>query len=329
VWLGESLLRRCAQCSPRFTASGGNIVRSAKDFLAATTDPLTVGYVDGAALEILGAIDHVPLPTRVVAICEEPIATAVTWLRHPFLSNVVSAATVEDRMGEAHLDNVTRSLQVSQPRLLDWVEATLEGRRVRLTHASRRHERLDRMTTYFEEQGVGRRLLEQARDVAEELLTNAFYDAPVAAGAFKKPISRTQDVALPDDSACDLTYGFHGDQCMIRVRDPFGSLTRRRLVDVLLRCSRTDMQVVPDESMGGAGLGLWRIFAAATFVGVSVINDRHTEFLVAIGKRSAAKPYAFHFFFREGRKRRFWRVSEEETSKPSVNRSVTIQQAKL
>jgi hypothetical protein len=165
------------------------------------------------------------------------------------------------------------------------------------------------------------------RDAAEELLTNAFYDAPVAAGVLDQPISRTQDVALSEDSACDMVYGCREDLAIVRVRDPFGSLSRTRLVEVLTRCARTDMRVEVDETMGGAGLGLWRVFSAASFVAIAVVNNRHTEFLVGIGKRvsAAQRPFAFHLFFKEhGRALRRWRLLDADSSKPTVNKSVTI-----
>jgi hypothetical protein len=182
------------------------------------------------------------------------------------------------------------------------------------------------MSEFFESKGVGSRSLQQLRDVAEELLTNAFYDAPVAAGVLQRAISRTQEVSLPEESACDMVYGCREDLAVVRVRDPFGSLTRQRLVEVLTRCARTDMGVEVDETMGGAGLGLWRIFSVASFVAISVVRQRYTEFLVGVGKRApGSRPFAFHLFFREhGRPVRRWKLLDAESTKPSVNNSVSI-----
>jgi hypothetical protein len=75
------------------------------------------------------------------------------------------------------------------------------------------------------------------------------------------------------------------------------------------------MKVEVDETMGGAGLGLWRIFAVATFVAINVVDHHHTDVLVGIAKRAVGgqKPFAFHFFFNEGSKRRFWTVKDDST----------------
>jgi hypothetical protein len=300
-------------------------VSSAREFDEVIRTRKTVCFLDRTTIPLAAEVEA---PGPVIAICDEPLATAISWLQpHPWISHVVSAAMLEHPLADEHLENVMRTLTTSaKPRLLDWLGPTVTGRRIRLTHASSRAARLEKMTDFFVANGVGTRTLQQLRDVAEELLTNAFYDAPVAAGALSKPVPRTQDISLPDESACDLAYGCREDLAIVRVRDPFGSLTRSRLVEVLTRCARSDMQVQVDETMGGAGLGMWRIFAGASYVSVLVAKNRHTEVLVGIAKRAAAgpRPFAFHFFFNDNEKRRFWRTADDESSRPGLNHSVTI-----
>jgi hypothetical protein len=334
VWMSGPQLRVLSD----LFSSEMTIVSSAREFIDTQRDARTVSFVnsatlaslDQAALDLGMPVDQLVPPGPVIAICDEPLQTAIGWLpSHPWLSHVVSSTMLQHPMAAEHLGNVISTLTSGRrPRLLDWVGPTVAGRRVRLANTARRSERLDRMTDYLGGKGVGSRTVQQLRDVAEELLTNAFYDAPVAAGVLKKPISRTESVLLPDDSACDMVYGCRDDLAIVRVRDPFGSLTRKRLVEVLTRCARTDMQVEVDETMGGAGLGLWRIFSAASFVAISVVDRRHTEFLVGIGKRAGAgpRPFAFHLFFKEhGRPVRRWKLLDTDTSSPTtVSKSVTI-----
>lgn len=320
VWMTEPLARSLRERLSSETV----VVSSARAFLDAPRDSQTVSFVDNATVAELGTATP---PGPVITISDDTLQSAVGLLpTHPWLSHVISSGMLQHPLATEHLENVTSSLvKDDKPRLLDWLGPTVTGRRVRLTHASRRVERLERMSDFLDSKGVGSRTIQLLRDAAEELLTNAFYDAPVAAGALKQPISRTQDVSLPEDAACDMVYGCRDDLAVVRVRDPFGSLTRSRLVEVLTRCARTDMAVEVDETMGGAGLGLWRIFSVASFVGISVVNHRSTEFLVGIGKKApGARPYAFHLFFREGTKRRFWKLMEDHSSKPSVSKSISI-----
>ena len=309
-------------------ASRTRIVSSVKEYQAVACPGKTVSFLDHTTIPLVGTIADESPPGAVVAICDEPLQTAISWLQpYPWISHVMSSSMLEHPIVEEHLDNVIRTLAAGErPRLLDWLDPTVTGRRIRLTHASSRVGRLEKMTEFFESHGVGSRTLQQLRDAAEELLTNAFYDAPVAAGALRGPVSRSQDISLPDESPCDLAYACRDDLAVVRVRDPFGSLSRRRLVEVLSRCARTDMQVEVDETMGGAGLGMWRIFSGASFVGIVVVKNRRTEVLVGIAKRAAPgpRPFAFHLFFTDIGKRRFWRLADDESSKLAINRSVTI-----
>ncbi len=307
-------------------SSDVTVVSSEREFLEAPRDSKTISFVDSSTL---GQLEGPPgTAGHVIAICDDLLPVAVSWLpSRPWLSHVVSAAMLEHPLAREHLGNVMTTLvKVGRPRLLDWLAPSVAGRRIRLAHASKRVERLERMGDYFASKGVATRTIDLLRDAAEELLTNAFYDAPVASGAVKHAISRTQDVALPDDSACDMVYGCRDELAIVRVRDPFGSLSRTRLVEVLTRCARPGMNVEVDETMGGAGLGLWRIFSAASFVAISVVNNHHTEFLVGIGKRvTGPRPFAFHLFFKDqGGPVRRWKLLDVETSQPGSENSVTI-----
>lgn len=311
------------------------VATSAREFLEAPRHPDTVAFVDDAGLAGLDraagerGLAALTPPGPVIAICSETLQAAIGWLpSHPWLSHVVSAGMLHHPLASEHLGNVVSTLTSGQrARLLDWLGPTVSGRRVRIAQSNRRLDRLERMSEFFETRGVGSRSLQLLRDVAEELLTNAFYDAPVAAGVLAQAISRTQEVSLPEDSACDMVYGCREDLAVVRIRDPFGSLSRSRLVEVLTRCARTDMGVEVDETMGGAGLGLWRIFSAASFVAISVVERRHTEFLVGIGKRAASgpRPFAFHLFFQEhGRSGRRWKLLDPDTVNSTASTSVTL-----
>ena len=330
VWLSEPSLGMLRErlSSKRLEAFAPRMVSTVQDFLDAMRDPKVVGFLDKTTLALVAESPDLALAGPVIVICDEPIQTAIGWLQpYAWVSQVMSSSMLGHPIVDEHLENVLRTLTSdSTPRLLDWLGPAVAGRRIRLTHASRRAARLERMGEFFDSNGVGTRTVQQLRDAAEELLTNAFYDAPVTAGALKKPVPRTQDIALPDDSACDLAYGCREDLAIVRVRDPFGSLSRRRLVEVLTRCARTDMAVEVDETMGGAGLGMWRIFTVASFVAISVVKNRHTEILVGIAKRAqpGPRPFAFHLFFKDSGKRSFWGLAKEESTNASLNKSVML-----
>lgn len=301
-------------------------VASTEELLHAQRESPTISFVDGSLLGVLDAALQTSPPPRlgpVIAICEGVLQSAVRWLpEYSWLSHAMSFSSVTAPGARLHLHNVMRSMGDRAPRLLEWLGEHTIGRHVRLAHASRRSERLERMSAFFEEQGVQSRTRALLRDVGEELLTNAFYDAPVAAGMVPGPISRTQDVCLPEDGACNMVYACTADFVAVHVRDPFGALVRDRLIQVLARCAQQNMQVAVDETMGGAGLGLWRVFSVAAFVAVSVISNHRTEFLVGLRRRNTTpRPFAFHLFFQDrGQPARQWQlVDSENTVRTSVD----------
>lgn len=301
-----------------FTGAPGKVINS--------TDEIAVGnvvvFTDQANLPEVAAQN-----CTMILVAREPVPAIVPLLqRYPNLSHVVNASLLDLPLADSHMRNVIDTISKSRPRLLDWIDNALEGRRVRMAQASRRADRLDKMVEFFASKNIGGRSVEVLRDAAEELITNAFYNAPVAAGVFDEPVSREFDVALPDKYACDLAYGARGEFAIVRVKDPFGSLQRSRLTDVLMRCSQPGMQVKVDETMGGAGLGMWRIFTGATIVAVSVVKNKHTEILVGIStKRPNPRPYGWHLFFNEGERPRLWKLSRDESVRPGLNKSVLLQ----
>jgi hypothetical protein len=321
VWFSEPALRGAGERIASGAVGGvrGTIINSEREL---GDGKGTVVFVDKGTLPKVESFRGL-----VIAVSTEPVPSTIPWLReHSKLCHVVSASLLEQPIATSHLANVLTAASTTSPRLLDWIDGALEGRRVRLANASRRTERLDKMVEFFTAKNIGSRTIHVLRDAAEELLTNAFYNAPVAAGVFDEPVSRELDVLLPDKYACDLAYGAREDFAVVRVKDPFGSFARTRLVDVLTRCSKANMQVTVDESMGGAGLGMWRIFTGATLVGVSVSEGKHTEILVGVStKRPNPRPYGYHFFFNQGERPRLWKLSRDESVRPGLNNSVLLQ----
>jgi hypothetical protein len=311
VWTNNPSLER----SVELLSNTGTVerVETPEEFARAMEEPNALAFVEP---ELFPEIDKLsPMRRRVVALCSDTLQSAVAWLQpYPWLHHVVSTSLLEQPLAAELLSNVAITQVSNKPRLLDWLGKDASGRRILMSQASKRAARLDRMSQFFADAGVGQRTAHQLCDAAEELLTNAFYDAPVTAGVFEKPISREIDVTLPEEFACDLAYATRGELALVRVRDPFGSLSRRRLVEVLSRCAQPTATVEVDESMGGAGLGMWRMFSTATFIAISIIKGRRTEILVGMTKKPLRpKPFAFHLFFADSDKPRVWRQLEDTT----------------
>jgi hypothetical protein len=176
-----------------------------------------------------------------------------------------------------------------------------QGRQVLIRDSERREQRIESVIKHAREHGAAERLCQQIGDVTEELLTNALYDAK--AERDRIPADRTRRIRLDRAQACTITYGTEKGMFFVRVQDPYGSLRRERMLEVLHRCVQKG-DVVIDPSCGGAGLGMMRIFDASSLVVVHVSPGISTEFLVGFDlkrRRSAAHDRAIHLFFEGGR----------------------------
>lgn len=269
------------------------------ELIAACASGNAVAFVDLDLLEgMSGESVNAPLIALMDHKPSEALPETVRMLDAiPWLSHVLSVPMLQTPRGKSHIGMLLQRIEYGPDHAM--LGASGRGRTAMLASASRREARFERMREYFSKQGLGERLITTVIDVAEELVMNALYDAPVESGFFQRARQRFEDVNLPPDRACEISYGIEDDTVFIRLRDPFGALTRARLLEVLNRCNNTS-NVKLDESRGGAGLGLWRVFQAAATLSITVMPQQLTEVLVGIGikdGRKVAKPAAVHMFF--------------------------------
>jgi hypothetical protein len=255
-------------------------------------------FADSKTLENAGPP---PSASRVVCVDGGTVAEQVELLsRHAWLCQVVSPKVFLGDGVRRLLYGVSRQYPGSEVDSLAFVGGSrVHAHRVLFYRSSDINKRLERLEQFAATVGARSRTVDQLNDIGHELLSNAFYDAPYEAGLLKNPPARQQEVQLPPDQPCELVYGALDDEMFVRVRDCFGALTRARLVEVLARCARGSNAVTLDESRGGAGLGMWRIFQKASRIVISVSPNTSTEMLVTVPKNgvAATAPRAWHFLF--------------------------------
>ena len=273
-------------------------VKSRKEFLAATLRGPAIAFVD---VDLLGQVEGETSNVPIVGIVnDDSLPSTIKSLgSYPWLSHLVAKSLLVSPFAKAHLRMFEERIAEGPEHVFLGDDAV--GRVALLTSSNRREHRFERMREFFGGRGFSTRTMTSISDVAEELVTNALYDAPVEAKYFKAPVPRTEDVELPPAHACEISYGIDHGSGFVRVRDPFGALTRVRLLGVLNRCNSN--AVALDESRGGAGLGLWRVFSIASTIAITVIPGRLTDILVRVeskkGKAAARQTLGVHLFFPE------------------------------
>jgi hypothetical protein len=287
VWADVSAAILAAEATATALAAAspmGRVLAKSRAELVAITalrNDVVVAFVD---LELVHVEDVRLIGVPLIGIVNDTqgdtiAATVAAFQQYPWLTHVVSLKMLGTPHARVH---VTAMLE----QILDDDSSTGGiGRFARLATASKREQRFDRMREFFGKHRLSSRTITAISEIAEELVMNALYDAPVEAGHFKTAVPRTQDVDLPPERACEISYGVEDGNVFIRVTDTFGSLGRRRLLDVLGRCSKGAEGVELDESRGGAGLGLWRIFSAASAIAITVAAGERTDMLVRIATK--------------------------------------------
>jgi hypothetical protein len=276
------------------------LVRNRAEFVAQISKRgrVAAAFVDLALIPQVESERHnVPIVGLLDRSASPALTATINALSmYPWLAHLIAAPMLETPFARAHLTLLVE-------RLVDGAEQAVLGpsgigRVALLARASRREQRFERMQEFFAKQGMSARTLSTLHEIAEELVMNALYDAPLEAGYLTTPVPRTEDIAIPPDRACEISYGIERGNAFVRVRDPFGALQRTRLFEVLNRCNHSGVTL--DESRGGAGLGLWRVFTTASTVAITVVPGRITDILVGVATKSGRMLpglLATHFFF--------------------------------
>lgn len=155
-----------------------------------------------------------------------------------------------------------------------------------------------------ERAGASSRVALRVGEVAHEMLMNAMYDAPVdAQGDAPYAHHRKRDVELTESETPTFRIAADGVHVALQVVDPFGRLSRGHVLDGILRglAGADGDHEVLDTSGGGAGLGLYRIYAQSTVMVVDVDPGRYTSvtafFDLDVNPRDArTMPVSLHLF---------------------------------
>ena len=155
--------------------------------------------------------------------------------------------------------------------------------------------------------GCNQRTLEMIENVADELVTNAIYNAPRTPDGEPKyaKLSRRESVVLEEHEVGQLQFACDGAYIAIAQIDPFGSLTRDTVVSYLNRCLVKGPDQLSDAS-GGAGIGLFRVFQSLSKFIINIQPGTKTEVITLIDLRLSMRRFrqaakSFHIFITDER----------------------------
>jgi len=149
--------------------------------------------------------------------------------------------------------------------------------------------------------GVRRKYREQIDQCLDEMLMNALYDAPVddAGRPLFADVGVRERAAMTPPEKAVVQYACDGNRFAIAVRDRFGSLGKRTVIQYLDKCLHADGNDQIDRKASGAGLGLYLIANAATDVGFHVFAGTATEVVCTFDLRAPRAQLRTLAFFEE------------------------------
>jgi len=220
----------------------------------------------------------------------KPALRGVLWTAEPLrrsLKYLSESTAIDHVLGRKDFESTPRAWEVvmvarrlatgpgAAPSLaayLDWGFTAIE---LEVRSTADRDAAVARIQDFIGALAVPRRISEMFAELGHELIMNAIYDAPIdALGRPKYAGDRKAEILLEDAEQPTVKLGTDGTRLVLQVRDPFGRLERKHVVDGLARgLAGGEM----DRSHGGAGLGMMVCHNASSAMLFDVARGRHTE----------------------------------------------------
>jgi hypothetical protein len=170
-----------------------------------------------------------------------------------------------------------------------------------IVRAAERDHVIERLTAVVRALGGGRRLVDSVALVADELITNAVYNAPRGSDGQPRYAtrSRREKVTLEPTEYVRLDYGSDGRVFGIAVTDNFGGLTPERMRRRIESCLTSQDPI--EQKQGGAGLGLYTALGNVQQLVINVEEGIKTEAIALWdlerrGRGSGGGPGSLHVF---------------------------------
>ncbi|MEK7355787.1 MAG: cyclic nucleotide-binding domain-containing protein, partial [Bdellovibrionota bacterium] len=259
-------------------------------------------FVSSDLSSLLAEIEKREPDSRVVLMAPGDIGTVLPiYKAHSSVIKNLITRNPEDRMftvktfATAVTKLVTRDLFGLEKYMMWGIEAQERP----ITTSTERTELIEQMQDHLKSLGVRGTIGDRAATVAEELLMNAIYDAPVdATGSHHYGhLPRTTPVDLKPEEHGRFRFACDGMLAAISVSDPFGVMQMKTLFDYLERNLTSDGGNVQSEGKGGAGRGLHQIVESSDLVVFNVQAGTRTEVIAFFNLDPNAKNDGTHRSF--------------------------------
>jgi len=278
---------------------GGSVRLVGDPQAVAAEGDVLLGRLTGVGDPLVGVLGELrPEGASALILPEPSLVDAVHLLRQPSVQAVVA----EDYLGTTPnlltylAGKLTWGNIFGVSKLLPW--GVLIGTEV-ITSNEDRHHAITSLLAFVKTLRLRARLCDAVQLVAEELLMNALYDAPVDRQG--RPLfghlQPSQRASVRLERPVTLQYGCDGRRLVISVRDTYGSLRRSSVLDRLEHCAQAVDQIADKPS--GAGLGLYMVAKHAAELMFNSVPGKTTEVIVVLELAASTQRLRHIGFFNE------------------------------
>ncbi len=235
-------------------------------------------------------------------ICD-PIRQQSSAIPIFFIINSLPTNYVEKAFTKGYPDHL---INVGMPELSDWViqnihkltksdisgieyysKATESSISFTVNNSKMKDQYIDQIVKYVSTRKVRERVLHTIADILDEMITNSLFNAPTDKhGDFLyKNYDRKEKVVLTEEQSSVLTCLIDESKIFLSIKDPFGSLTKNKLMSYLSK-GNSNTQVIVENKKGGAGIGIHTIFRLSHNLVINIIPGVFSETIICISKES-------------------------------------------
>lgn len=260
--------------------------------------------VDHRFIHLIDGIHKIHPRTEILVLISGEIKDSLKGLMAlPYVTKLMSAS-FEDRNQTIKNFHTTLSKIANKDYfgIKKYLNTQVEIKKHRVSTSGDRAGLIENMSNYFKDIGVRPSIVDRASLVAEELLMNIIYDAPVDSEnkSLYNQLLRTEEVRLKPNEQGEFLYACDGVTLAVSTIDPFGSLSRDTIFNYLESCY-TDKAGTLNTEKGGAGRGLYMMAQNSDILIFNVKNGVQTEviclFNVDMATANKSTSPSIHMFF--------------------------------
>jgi hypothetical protein len=210
---------------------------------------------------------------------------------------------VDKAFAKGYPDHLVR---IDMPELSDWIVQNLKKILIKdfsgiefyskttepsisftINNSKMKDQYIDQIVTYASNRKVRERVLHTIADILDEMITNALFDAPIDEhGIFLyQKYDRKENLVLSVKQSSVLACQIDESKIFLSIKDPFGSLTKSKLLSYLSK-GNSNTKVVVENKKGGAGIGINTIFRLSHNFVINIVSGVFSELIICISMES-------------------------------------------